>query len=167
MNWVRLKRSVLWLVVVWALVVTTLGSSMSLTACGDSSQCTKTRDDTFAQLQSWSNCDPNDPTSCIIVPGNARDCSGVLTCDFAVNRLNRVAAEQATLTIANKTQGCYLCATPNCVNGDIPYCDPESRQCIVVTALIDGSPQFSFDGNFIQPEAGPVPEASPSDGASE
>ncbi|MBV9947781.1 MAG: hypothetical protein JOZ69_13080, partial [Myxococcales bacterium] len=79
----------------------------------------------------WGACDPRDPNACIQVGGNSRDCTGVLTCDFAVNRQHRLEAEHAVLTIGQQSLGCYLCAQPNCVGG-IPTCEPVSQQCILV-----------------------------------
>jgi hypothetical protein len=141
MNFVVTKRRMIAAVVVGA-SLTAISGTASLTACGDSGSCTKVRDDMFAQKKVWAACDPNDPNDpapCIKVFGNPRDCSGVLSCDFAVHRKYRLDAEQAVLTIANQTQGCYLCATPNCVTGDLATCEPISKQCIIVSQLLTPS----------------------------
>jgi hypothetical protein len=116
---------------------TSLGTSVSLTACGESGSCTKLRDDTYAAKSTWEACNPDDPEPCIKVFGNTKDCTGVLSCDFAVNPHHRSEAEKSVLTIASQSQGCYLCAIPNCVSGDITLCEPVSRRCIVVTMLTD------------------------------
>ena len=69
--------------------------------------------------------DPND--QCIFIPGNPKDCTGVLTCEFAVNRKYRADAELAVYTIGEQSQGCYLCAIPECISGELGYCEPVSR----------------------------------------
>jgi hypothetical protein len=150
MRFSGLARGSIWLSLVTAVLAAALGSTASLTACGDSSQCTKTRNQMFAKKQQWGACDPNDPEPCIKVPGNTHDCSGALFCDFAVNPAHRIEAEQTVLTIGNETQGCYLCAEPNCVQGDLVVCEPVSRQCIVVTSIVDagGGPTQTIDASI-------------------
>ena len=64
----------------------------------------------------------------------------MLTCDFAVNPRYRAEAEQAVYSIGERSQGCYLCATPNCVSGALAYCEPVSRRCIVITDLLEAGP---------------------------
>ncbi len=160
MKFVGMTRKVIAATVVGA-VVTVVSGTVGLTACGDSASCTKTRNDTFAKLQNWQSCNPEDVAPCIKVAGNPRDCSGVLSCDFAVNLGSRVEAEQTVLTIGNETQGCYLCATPNCVAGDLAICEPFSRKCIIVSGIVDAGgpgmtatidvaipPNFLPDGAF-------------------
>jgi hypothetical protein len=163
MRFSRLARGLVWLAVVGSVVVMASGASVSLSACGDSSQCNKVRNQMFAQKQAWASCDPADPNACIKVFGNSRDCSGVLFCDFAVNPAHRIEAEQAVLTIAQQTQGCYLCAEPDCVQGDLAVCEPVSQQCIIVTSLLDastsGSTQVVFDASL---PIFPIPDASAS-----
>jgi hypothetical protein len=105
------------------------GTTGALTACGESASCKRLRDDTFAQRTTWETCDPLDPDPCIKVFGNPKDCTGVLSCDFAVNPQHRTEAEKAVLTIGQESQGCYLCATPNCPTGGYALCDPGSRRC--------------------------------------
>jgi hypothetical protein len=164
MNLVQLLKQGVWVALgVSAVVAATGTTASSLAACGDSGGCTSVRSSTFTALQEWSACNPaaNVAEPCIKVFGNPKDCSGVLTCDFAVNPAHRVEAEQRVLTIAGDTQGCYLCATPNCVNGDLPVCDPVTRQCILVTSIItsgtDGGPGF-IQGDEPPPDSGtPVP----------
>src|SRR5579859_2616155 len=106
MNYERLKRLALWLVAVGAplAATATVGSTLTVAACGDSSQCDKVRDQTFAQKQIWEVCEPNALDPCIKAFGNVKDCSGVLSCDFAINPMYRQEAEQAVLTIAQQTQ---------------------------------------------------------------
>ena len=114
--------------------------SASLAACGESGTCKNLRDQTYANKRVWDQCDPGAPepllsTQCSIVGGNAKDCTGVLSCTFAVNGLYRDQAEQAVARIGEQSQGCYLCATPDCVQGQIAVCEPISHRCIVVTEI--------------------------------
>jgi hypothetical protein len=115
-----------------------LGSSAPLAGCGETSSCQRLRTDTYNDKLVWGECDPNDSASCIEVFGNVKDCTGVLSCNFAVNRTYRETAERAVLTIGAQSQGCYVCATPNCVAGDLPYCEPVTRQCLLITELLEG-----------------------------
>jgi hypothetical protein len=124
--------------VVMVLAGASMGVVTSTTGCGEGSSCTQLRSTTYANLVTWQDCSPLDPEPCIKVSGNSKDCTGVLTCDFAVNPLYRSQAEQAVLTIGQQSQTCFLCAVPNCVAGDLPICDPVSRRCMVVTSVLDG-----------------------------
>src|SRR5205823_9160794 len=90
----------------------------------------------------------------IKVAGNPKDCSGVLTCDFAVNARYRDVAELAVYKIGEQSQGCHLCATPNCIGGDLAYCEPISKRCIPIANLIGGIPVIGDQ------DAGRGPDAS-------
>ncbi len=125
----------------------------SLSACGESPTCSRLRDTTYANKETWDACDPDAPEPCVFVLGNPKDCTGVLACEFAVNPVHRAEAEMAVLTIGQQSQGCYLCAIPNCVMGDIPWCEPVSRRCMIITALSDGGVPLAA----VEP---PTPEAS-------
>lgn len=138
MNLLRNARSGAVIALGAAALSSSVGTGLSLTACGESASCTKLRSDTYAIKQIWDACNPDDPEPCIKVAGNGRDCTGVLSCDFAVTPRHRAEAEQTVLTIAEQSQGCYLCALPNCIVGDIAVCEPVSRRCILVTTLVDG-----------------------------
>lgn len=117
--------------------------SAPLTACGESGSCAKLRSDNYALKETWDACDPGDPEPCIKVFGNPKDCTGVLACDFAVNPHHRAEAEQTVLTIGEQSQGCFLCAVPNCASGDLAWCEPVSRRCILVTMLTDAGPSIA------------------------
>jgi hypothetical protein len=117
--------------------------ALSIAACGETADCKNLRETTYASKRSWDACDPNEQNPCIKVPGNQKDCTGVLTCDFAVNRHYRDLAEMAVYKIGEQSQGCFHCAVPNCIAGEIPYCEPVSQRCIIVTEVIDG-------GGFVQ-----------------
>jgi hypothetical protein len=118
------------LVVVTVLAGASMGVVSSTTGCGEGGSCTQLRNTTYSNLQTWEACEPQDPEACIPVAGNPKDCTGVLTCDFAVNPHYRTQAEQAVLTIGQQSQTCFLCAVPNC-GGGTPMCEPVSRRCIL------------------------------------
>jgi hypothetical protein len=154
-----------------ALFSTSAGTGAVLTACGESSGCTQLRTDTYALLEQWGQCDPDIPLGdCIIEPGNPKDCTGVLACPFAINPLYRSDAEQRMLTMGQQSQGCYLCAIPNCPQGDLAWCEPVSHRCMVISALLDGGAVISettldSGGSGLSPDvASPEPGA---DGSSE
>jgi hypothetical protein len=151
-----------WLVVTGSVIAGGFGSSaVTLSACGESGGCTKLRNDLYATKQIWSACDPDDGVyACIKVGGNQKDCTGVLSCDFAVNPRHRMDAEQAVLTVGQQSQGCYLCAQPNCISGDIAYCEPITRQCLIATELTDAGPEFGGDIEAAPP---PVTTTPPDD----
>jgi hypothetical protein len=100
--------------------------------CGDAASCTRVRDATYSALEVWQACDPGDATACIIEPGNPKDCTGVLTCAFAVNPAYRAIAEQTMLSIGEQSHGCYQCSVPNCLSGSTAYCEPVSRRCLML-----------------------------------
>lgn len=150
-------RSVLWLLGGALLTSVPLASSTSLEACGESGSCTQLRETMYASKATWDACDPtiqNPNAQCIFVPGNPNDCTGVLTCEFAVNRKFRAEAEMAVYTIGQQSQGCYRCAIPECIAGELGYCEPVSRRCIVVTNFTSGGEPI---GGIL--DAGPPPIA--------
>jgi hypothetical protein len=167
MNVAKVMRHGAWAALAGALGIGAFGTTAALSACGDAPSCTKLRSDTYATKQVWGACDPDAPEPCILVPGNVKDCTGVLSCDFAVNPSYRTDAEQAVQTIAGKSQGCYQCATPNCVNGMYAWCEPVTRQCLVVTGFYDGgvlettAPPPVDDAGIPEPfDSGPLPDGA-------
>jgi hypothetical protein len=138
MDFLRMTRLGVGVVTGALLTAVWFGMDATLSACGESGACSRLREDTYASKKVWDQCDPNQGvTACIKVFGNPKDCTGVLSCDFAVNPLHRAEAEQTVLVMGQQSQGCYLCATPNCAVGDIAYCEPMSRRCIIVTTLTE------------------------------
>jgi hypothetical protein len=130
-------------------------SAAVTTACGDSSDCKVVRDSTYQALLTWEQCDPTQPNQCIVVQGNPKDCTGVLTCNFAVNPNYRTQAEQTVLVMGEQSRGCNLCATPSCGNGETAYCEPASRRCMVQsTSSAVGGPPASDGGSAIVLDAG-------------
>jgi hypothetical protein len=130
------------------LVFVIQASAAATAACGDSDACKAVRDSTFQSLVAWQECDPTQPNQCIVEPGNPKDCTGVLTCSFAINPSYRTQAEQAALTMAEQSRGCYLCATPSCGNGATAYCEPVSRRCMVLAS------SFTDEGGVAATDAG-------------
>jgi len=140
----RIAGSALWLVGVAALL-SVPAASTSIEACGESGACSQLRQTTYGDKLAWGACDPAlpDPNDqCIFVAGNPKDCTGILTCEFAVNRNFREVAELAVASIGEQSQGCYLCAVPNCITAGDPYCDPVSRECLVVSGFTSGGQPF-------------------------
>ena len=118
----------------------------SSSGCGEGASCTQLRNTTYSTLQTWQACDPADPEPCIMVGGNSKDCTGVLTCDFAVNPHYRMQAEQAVLTIGQQSQTCFLCAVPNCAGGVLGTCEPVSRRCILSPIALGAGTGTGTDG---------------------
>jgi hypothetical protein len=128
-NW----RSTLWAAGFSLLAV---AGVLIATACGESDGCKSLRDQTYANKRVWDACSFDD--DCIAVPGNQKDCTGVLTCEFSVNKRYRDLAEMAVYKIGEQSQGCHLCAFPNCIAGAISVCEQVSKRCIIVSELKDG-----------------------------
>jgi len=146
-----------WLALGGVLAAASSTAATSMTACGESGACTNLRETTYADLETWQACEPGGPPSqCLIEPGNSKDCTGVLTCDFAINPKYRAEAEQRVYSIGQDSQGCYLCAVPNCISAQLAICEPISRRCLGVSAVTDGgliivgtSPPPAGDGGTV------------------
>jgi hypothetical protein len=144
MNVIRIAKWVGGVSLMVAICSTSAGTGAVLTACGESSGCTQLRTDMYSLLEQWGQCDPNNPfETCLLEPGNPKDCTGVISCPFGINPLYRSDAEQRMLTIGQQSQGCYLCATPNCTAGSLAWCEPVTRRCMVITAILDGGEVIS------------------------
>ncbi len=170
MNLIRAARSGVLVTIGGLVLCSSFAVGVPLTACGDSPSCAKVRNDTYAAKRTWDACNPDDPEACIKVFGNPKDCTGVLSCDFAVNPNYRAEAEQAVLTIPGQSVGCYQCALPNCVSGDLALCERVSRRCILVSMVTEAgvtasSAPATRDAGTGAPLPGP-PEASTSDAPS-
>jgi hypothetical protein len=105
------------------------------TGC-NSSQCESLRDELTKTKRQWSRCSSH--ADCIKIGGNPGDCTGIMTCNFAVNRSSRLEAERRVASLPEETLDCSECTAPNCVSGDIAFCEPRSGQCMVVTEVLDG-----------------------------
>ena len=162
-----LVRLALWLLGAGLLATVPLAST-SMEGCGESGACTQLRQTMYANKETWDSCNPaaaNPDDECIFVPGNPKDCTGVLTCEFAVNRRFRAEAEQAVYNIGQQSQGCYLCAMPNCISANLPYCEPVSRRCIMVTGFANGVPTGSTVDAGAAPAPAPTSTSTPDSGA--
>lgn len=100
-------------------------------SCADGTKCNELRTKTAERLKFWSGCE--DDTDCIKVGGSQSDCTGVLTCPFAVNKDSRNEAEQYVLKNASESVVCHVCEQPDCIVGDKVVCEKVSKQCIIVT----------------------------------
>jgi hypothetical protein len=109
----------------------------------DVSRCEKKRDELSALKDKWGPCDTS--FDCIKVFGNDKDCTGILSCDFAVNRVYRQEAERRVASLPEETVDCIECQPPNCVSGDLAYCEPVTQRCIVITELLGGSPGIATE----------------------
>jgi len=97
----RLISAVSWFLLATVSISAPLSAATVASGCGESAGCSQLRTQTYADKEGWDACDPAQGASaCLKIPGNPRDCTGVLTCDFAVNPIHRKEAELATYTIA-------------------------------------------------------------------
>jgi hypothetical protein len=123
-----------WALMAGASVALSSTAATTMSACGESGGCSIQRQTEYASLEAWQSCDPLGPAGqCIIIAGNPKDCTGVLSCNFAVNARSRADAEQGVLTSGQQSVGCYLCATPSCIAVQMAVCEPVSRRCIGVS----------------------------------
>jgi hypothetical protein len=113
------------------LVVILVLASFALADCADGANCEVLRQNLYDQRKAWAACEVD--ADCIVLPGNGRDCTGVLACPFAVNRASRDDAELRMLGIGSESLKCHLCATPNCADGVTASCDRLSHRCLIDT----------------------------------
>jgi hypothetical protein len=99
------------------------------------SKCESLRDELTAQKEGWAQC--QEDTDCVLVGGSGKDCTGIMSCDFPVNRAFRAEAERRVASLPEETVDCMECSAPKCVGGSIVVCDPTSHQCIPVTEVLD------------------------------
>jgi uncharacterized membrane protein YgcG len=102
------------------------------------SHCENLRDELQAQKQKWGECETS--LDCIKVFGSRGDCTGILSCDFSVNRKYRTEAERRVASLPEETVDCVQCQSPNCVGGKLDWCEPVTKQCMVVTELLGDAP---------------------------
>lgn len=110
--------------------------------------CDRLREDLLEEKNSWNECTRHE--ECILVGGNSQDCTGVMACNFAVHREHRLAAERRVLQLPEDTVDCLVCASPNCESGDIPFCEPVSGRCMIVTEIIEGDDEEATTGTAMQ-----------------
>ena len=98
--------------------------------------CEDLRNELSQQKAEWAKCTRSE--ECIIVGGSESDCTGILACNFAVHRQHRLTAERVVASLPEDSVDCLVCGIPNCERGTVPYCEPISGRCMVVTDVIDG-----------------------------
>jgi hypothetical protein len=106
-----------------------------LTVQCNRANCEELRDELFAEKLTWQDCEVDQ--DCAILGGSTRDCTGILSCNFAVNVRHRDRAERRVASLPEETADCYECASPNCVSGDIALCEPITKTCMIVTRIVD------------------------------
>jgi hypothetical protein len=124
--------------------VLALFSALSFGAGCNNVQCENLRDELTKKKREWSRCDTD--LDCVKVFGNPGDCTGVMSCDFSVNRLSRLDAERRIASLPEDTVDCTECQSPNCVSGKISLCEAVTGQCILVTEILDGGPSSGTGG---------------------
>jgi hypothetical protein len=102
----------------------------------NSAECESLRDELTTLKDSWTRCDTD--WDCIKFFGNPGDCTGILACNFAGNRASRLEAERRIASLPEETTDCTGCNSPNCVSGDIAWCEPVSKRCMLITGFLDG-----------------------------
>ena len=130
-----------------AFIVQAGAAATATEGCGDSSSCMSVRQTAFNSLQQWEECEPTAPDPCIVEPGNPKDCTGVLSCPFAINAKYRSAAEGQELVMGEQSTGCYQCSVPSCFTGTSAYCEPISRRCLIIATGLAGSGNDSGTGD--------------------
>lgn len=93
-------------------------------------QCEDLRDKLTDLKRTWQSCQTD--ADCIIVGGNAKDCTGILSCNFAVNRRSRNEAERIVASLPEETLDCIECTSPSCIGGTNAYCDTTTSGCSMV-----------------------------------
>lgn len=131
-----------------SLLVLGLGAALVVASC-NITHCERLRDELFAQKLKWQACESD--LDCMIVGGNTKDCTGILSCALAVNRKYRPEADRRIASLPEETVDCMECQSPDCVDGDIPLCEPVLKQCIVVTRILDGGAPAS---SLVTPDGG-------------
>lgn len=110
--------------------------SFALLAAGcDHAHCESLRDELTEAKDTWTQCEADE--DCIKIGGNEKDCTGILSCNLAVNRTWRLEAERRIASLPEETQDCIECTPSNCVSGDLAVCEPVSQRCIIVTSVME------------------------------
>jgi len=104
------------------------GSGCAIETCGS------LRTTLEVDRHNWAACDPSQgDNQCTIVGGDPMDCTGVLTCDFAVNVTMLAQAQRGVIDNSVHAKICAdYCSTPNCAQDNPPVCDPVTRECTIV-----------------------------------
>lgn len=123
--------------------------------------CEKLRDELTEQKHEWQKCTRDE--ECILVGGNRQDCTGILSCNFAVNRRHRLEAERRVASLPEDTVDCMVCNSPNCETGHLAMCEPISGSCMVVTELLTQDDRGTSTDGGSEPEPTAEPSTSERD----
>jgi len=137
------------------------GVAASFTSSCNSAHCEDLRDELFALKQKWQACSAD--TDCILVGGNVKDCTGILSCNTAVNRMYRQEADRRIASLPEETVDCMVCKSPNCEEGMIVVCEPVTKACIIVTKVLEPPDAGEEPDAGEMPDAGAMPDASTGD----
>src|SRR5215471_16781838 len=119
----------------------------------DNASCEKLRDDLYAQKLTWQACKTS--LDCEIIGGNMGDCSGVMSCNLAINVRYRKEAERRIASLPEESVDCHKCGSPNCPEGGIPYCDPVIKTCTIVKDFLGEGGGIPTMGSLPAEHAGP------------
>jgi hypothetical protein len=133
--------------------------ALTLAQCGDKAKCEQLREETYAKRRAWAACVSDD--DCFTMTGNPRDCTGVLTCPFAVNIRHREEADRLTLTIGEDSVDCHVCAIPNCATSARANCEMTSHQCVTADRIDGGVTTFEPPANLPDVQTFPPPVEIP------
>src|SRR5215471_19127455 len=128
----------------------------------DNASCEKLRDDLYAQKLTWQACKTS--LDCEIIGGNMADCSGVMSCNLAINVRYRKEAERRIASLPEESVDCHKCGSPNCPEGEIPYCDPVIKTCTIVKDFLGeggGIPTMGFTSGGARGSGGTGSGGSP------
>jgi hypothetical protein len=139
--------------------------ALTLAQCGDKARCEQLRDETYAKRHAWAECVSDD--DCFTMPGNPRDCTGVLSCPFAVNIRHREEADRLSLTIGEDSVDCHVCAVPNCATSSRANCEMTSHQCVTADKIDGGEPTFGPPANLPDAQLPPLPPIETPDATGE
>jgi hypothetical protein len=116
------------------MLIATAFVALTGTQC-NKANCEDLRDELYYLKLDWQSCE--DDSQCILIGGNGKDCTGVLSCNLAINKKRRQEAERRIISLPEETVDCMQCASPNCAEGNITICEPTSKKCIIVKEIVD------------------------------
>ena len=133
-------------------------TSLALARCMDRAKCDELRQELYDKRKAWAACETD--ADCLAIGGNPKDCTGVLACPFAVNRIHREEAEREMLSSGDQSVDCHLCATPTCAETAALVCEPVTRRCILAGETFDAAAGMPPEPDAAPPETGsPSPDA--------
>ncbi|HVW29692.1 MAG TPA: hypothetical protein VHC69_30220 [Polyangiaceae bacterium] len=119
--------------------------SGSLLVMCDNADCEKLRDDLYADRLRWQACEED--SDCEIIGGNTADCTGIFSCNLAVNAHSVKDAERRIASLPEESVDCHKCNSPNCPDGEIALCDSVYKRCIIVKDVTDGRATSDYTPN--------------------